>query len=87
MRRSRRRPRARSAVRGRGPVAIAAALALALAALPAAAEAAPSWTKVSDFDDPVHVAAPAGDASRLFVVSAPGASGSSPEAGPRRSSI
>jgi hypothetical protein len=44
------------------------AAALAVAALPAAAEAAPRWTKVAGFSDPVHVAGPAGDASRLFVV-------------------
>ena len=44
------------------------AAALALAALPAAAEAAPSSVKVGDFSEPVHVAGPPNDASRVFVV-------------------
>ena len=46
--------------------ALAAALVLAL--IPAAAQAAPRLTKVGDFDEPVHVAGPPGDPSRLFVV-------------------
>ncbi len=46
--------------------ALAAALVLAL--VPAAAQAAPRLTKVGDFAQPVHVAGPPGDPSRLFVV-------------------
>ena len=46
--------------------ALAAALVLAL--IPAAADAAPRLTKVGDFAEPVHVAGPPGDPSRLFVV-------------------
>ena len=46
--------------------ALAAALVLAL--IPAAAQAAPRLTTVGDFADPVHVAGPPGDPSRLFVV-------------------
>ena len=45
---------------------LAAALVLALA--PAAAQAAPRLAKVGDFAQPVHVAGPPGDQSRLFVV-------------------
>ena len=44
------------------------AAALALAVLPSAAEAAPSSVKVGDFSEPVHVAGPPSDASRVFVV-------------------
>ena len=44
------------------------AAALALAGLPSAAEAAPSSVKVGDFSEPVHVAGPPSDASRVFVV-------------------
>ena len=46
--------------------ALAAALVLAL--IPAAAQAAPRLSKVGDFAEPVHVAGPPGDPSRLFVV-------------------
>src|SRR3954470_6502906 len=43
--------------------------AVALAALAAApAVAAPELVKLGDFDTPVHVAGPPGDASRVFVV-------------------
>ena len=46
----------------------ALAAALVLLALPAAAGAAPSLVPVGTFSAPVHVAAPPGDAARLFVV-------------------
>ena len=48
---------------------VAAVMLWLLAAAPAAA--APALTSVGTFDQPVHVAAPAGDA-RLFVVEKPG---------------
>jgi len=46
----------------------ALAAALVLLALPAGAAAAPSLVQVDTFAQPVHVAAPPGDAARLFVV-------------------
>jgi glucose/arabinose dehydrogenase len=46
----------------------ALAAVLALLAVPAAAAAAPELVKVGDFTHPVHVAAPPGDAARVFVV-------------------
>jgi hypothetical protein len=45
---------------------------LLLLALPAGAAAAPELVKVGDFDQPVHVAAPPSDPTRLFVVEQPG---------------
>src|SRR4051812_30874978 len=42
--------------------------AVVLAALAAPAVAAPELVKLGDFDKPVHVAGPPGDASRVFVV-------------------
>ncbi|MET0685934.1 MAG: PQQ-dependent sugar dehydrogenase [Solirubrobacteraceae bacterium] len=45
-----------------------AAVAVLLAVAPAGAAAAPSLVKVGDFTQPVHVAGPPGDASRVFVV-------------------
>ena len=42
--------------------------AVALLAWPAAAHAAPALAPVGSFDSPVHVAAPPGDPTRLFVV-------------------
>jgi len=44
------------------------AAALVLLALPATASAAPTLVPVGTFEQPVHVAAPPGDAARLFVV-------------------
>jgi glucose/arabinose dehydrogenase len=49
---------------------LAAVLLSTLAAAPAAA--APSLVPVGTFDQPVHVAAPPGDATQLFVVERPG---------------
>jgi glucose/arabinose dehydrogenase len=46
----------------------ALAAALVLLALPATSSAAPSLVPVETFSAPVHVAAPPGDAARLFVV-------------------
>jgi hypothetical protein len=46
----------------------AALVAALLLAWPASAAAAPELVKVGDFAQPVHVAAPPGDGSRLFVV-------------------
>jgi hypothetical protein len=46
----------------------ALAAALVLLALPASASAVPSLVPVGTFSQPVHVAAPPGDAARLFVV-------------------
>jgi hypothetical protein len=46
----------------------ALAAVLVLLALPATAAAAPSLAQVGTFAQPVHVAAPAGDTARLFVV-------------------
>ena len=51
--------------------AVFAVLALALAA-PAGAAAAPTLVRVGDFDQPIHVASPPRDTSRLFVVERPG---------------
>src|SRR3954447_762667 len=48
----------------------AAVVLAALAAAPAGA--APELVKLGDFDKPVHVAGPRGDASRVFVVEQPG---------------
>src|SRR3954469_14950091 len=48
----------------------AAVVLAALAAAPAVA--APELVKLGDFDKPVHVAGPPGDASRVFVVEQPG---------------
>jgi glucose/arabinose dehydrogenase len=48
-------------------------LVLALAVAAPAASAAPRLTPVGSFDTPVHVAAPPGDGSRLFVVEREGA--------------
>ena len=47
--------------------ALLALVLLALAA-PAAAAAAPSFVRVGDFDQPIHVASPPNDRERLFVV-------------------
>jgi glucose/arabinose dehydrogenase len=50
-----------------------AVLAIVLvAALAPPASAAPELVKLGDFDTPVHVAGPPGDASRVFVVEQPG---------------
>src|SRR5690242_11092674 len=51
-------------------IAVLVALAAGLA-VPAAAQAAPSLSKIGDFDQPTYVTAPPGD-PRLFVVEQPG---------------